>query len=370
MQSVQKDIRLGELAKQVEDLQLNFDVQTERLQSEQEENQARAFRAEQRAAELEKTVQALPTIEEYNKLKSRLQILRVLDIDVDDPSSGDVDLTAESVLRDRARKLESENVKLRTNVVDLEDRVNRLSSDLSAAQAQDKTKDGTIHRLEEELSRQVEAVQAAVAASAAALLAHPAVGSSASSSSSTDAPVEAVSPGEPPSDLLTIVTGQRDRFRAKVTALEDETRTLADQLKASKVELRAVSDDNVKLYQRIKYLQSYGELSKGRVDLETGALSTERDVEDKYKQIYETSVDPFAVFNRNERSKRKEGLNPAERLVLDTSSFFLANRTTRMILFGYMLVLHLLVFLSTWRLAHTSADCPRQTIDLVDGEQR
>jgi homeobox protein cut-like len=181
----------------------------------------------------------------------------------------------------------------------------------------------------------------AAVATAAAAGAPDAVASESSSSEGTDS-------------LLSIVTGQRDRFRARVTTLEEDVRSLMEQLKTAKVELRSVGDDNVKLYQRIKYLQSYGELSKGRVDLETGVSSSSSDAaEDKYKQIYETSVDPFAAFSRSERSKRMQGLNPAERLILDTSSFFLANRTTRMILFGYMIVLHLLVFLTTWRLAHT-----------------
>eukprot|EP01122_Echinamoeba_exundans_P004821 TRINITY_DN15047_c0_g1_i1.p1 TRINITY_DN15047_c0_g1~~TRINITY_DN15047_c0_g1_i1.p1 ORF type:complete len:689 (+),score=154.33 TRINITY_DN15047_c0_g1_i1:91-2067(+) len=360
MQVVQKDIRLSELTKQVEDLQLQLSTQTSNLEERLEEATNRADSAQTKIEELQKHMQALPTVEEYNKLKSRLQILRVLDIDVDDTSPSSADITAESVLRDRARKLESENVKLRSNIVDLEDRVNRMTSELSSLQAQDRKKDATIQRLEEDLQQQITAAKTSAAA-AAAVAADSAVADSATSSSSS-------SSLEGADSLLSIVTGQRDRFRSRVSTLEEENRSLMDQLKMAKVELRSVGDDNLKLYQRIKYLQSYGELSKGRVDLETGVSSSSSSsevVEDKYKQIYETSVDPFAAFSRSERSKRMQGLNPAERLILDTSSFFLANRTTRMILFGYMLVLHLLVFLTTWRLAHTTQNCPdypRETV--------
>ena len=48
----------------------------------------------------------------------------------------------------------------------------------------------------------------------------------------------------------------------------------------------------------------------------------------------------------------------AERLVLNFSSFFLANRHARLFLFGYILCLHLLVSCSTYLITHhTHVDC-------------
>ena len=46
----------------------------------------------------------------------------------------------------------------------------------------------------------------------------------------------------------------------------------------------------------------------------------------RYKKLYEEKVNPFAAFHRRERQQRYAELAPPEKLMLNFSHFFLANR--------------------------------------------
>ena len=73
--------------------------------------------------------------------------------------------------------------------------------------------------------------------------------------------------GFPPassSDMLEIVCGQRDRFKIRLTEMEQENDRVAKQLEIARAELASYRQDNVKLYEKIRYLQSYNESRAGR----------------------------------------------------------------------------------------------------------
>ena len=109
--------------------------------------------------------------------------------------------------------------------------------------------------------------------------------------------------------------------------------------------------DNVELVGRIKYLQSYKELAAKHASTDVEA-SVGSGVASRYSEQYEATLNPFAAFHRDERVTRYKALNPAEKLLLNTSQFFLATKATRLALFGYIVVLHALVFLTLWNLVH------------------
>lgn len=53
-----------------------------------------------------------------------------------------------------------------------------------------------------------------------------------------------------------------------------------------------------------------------------------------------------------ERHKRYKDLNAAEKVILTSGRFFLSSKFSRTFLFLYSLTLHMLVFLSVYKLAH------------------
>lgn len=59
------------------------------------------------------------------------------------------------------------------------------------------------------------------------------------------------------SDMLPVVISQRDRFRARIDALEGENEQLNSQLADAQRHLEASAADNVGLYEKIKYLEAY-----------------------------------------------------------------------------------------------------------------
>lgn len=57
--------------------------------------------------------------------------------------------------------------------------------------------------------------------------------------------------------MLDIIRNQRDRFRDRNDNLETSNRSLQEQVQRITAEMAELRDDNLKLYEKIKFLQSY-----------------------------------------------------------------------------------------------------------------
>jgi homeobox protein cut-like len=101
------------------------------------------------------------------------------------------------------------------------------------------------------------------------------------------------------SSILPIVTSQRDRFRQRNAELEEELRRQFQTLSELRAEIKNLQADNLKLYEKVRYMQSYREDAKrgggGRLTL-TGAPNGDTDDMSQYRQQYEASMNPFQVF--------------------------------------------------------------------------
>ena len=134
---------------------------------------------------------------------------------------------------------------------------------------------------------------------------------------------------------------------------------MRSRLAASQSECGRLQEDNVKLYERVRFLQVTRIPPPADVLTPTpkpdappppaptaAARGGERrETEARYSQLYEERINPFAAFARRERQARYAQLSPPEKLVHAFASFFLADRHARLFLFGYMVCMHLLV---TW----------------------
>ena len=206
-----------------------------------------------------------------------------------------------------------------------------------------------------------------------------------------------------PSSMVAILRGQRDRFRQRMLELEAEATARTSELAEARGAVSRLTSDNVKLYEKIRYLQSFlatstsGGGGASRGDEEPGdgggddgvvssmggagrrggglgqltsaasslrsraaaaaagyALGGEDDFEGPYKRMYNETMDPFADFHRRERARQYQRLSPAEKITLSSSRFFLSNKLARNFVFFYVLALHLLVFATLWHFAHVS----------------
>jgi len=138
-------------------------------------------------------------------------------------------------------------------------------------------------------------------------------------------------------------------------------------------EITNLRADNVKLYEKIRYLQSYdnkgagnttaqstlGLVNKGKkVARDIENPDSDISVENRYKDIYEDELNPWTTFNRKERYQRYKELNPAEKVTLNLSQFFLSHKYSRLFLFCYAVLLHLLVVFTLYHMANHDVIAP------------
>ncbi|GAA52375.1 homeobox protein cut-like [Clonorchis sinensis] len=158
--------------------------------------------------------------------------------------------------------------------------------------------------------------------------------------------------------LLQIVVHQRDRFRARTEELEQSESNHKQQIILLQREVESVRADNVKLYGKIRFLQSYSSPRHNLPAPESTkstsvAIPLNQDsVVEKYSQAYEADLDPFSQFHRQERQRHYRDLRPHDKLMLKVFRLVVGNRTARLGAFVYALILHLLVFLALYKAAH------------------
>ena len=109
--------------------------------------------------------------------------------------------------------------------------------------------------------------------------------------------------------VATIVMAQRDRLRARCDAVEAERDSFKRELQVQVQTSESLKTDNTKLYEKVRYLQSFnaGGYSKGGASgsayMRGGGRDRDLDLE-ALEQRYEASVDPFRQFSRAERQRK------------------------------------------------------------------
>uniref|UniRef100_A0A3Q3JFI4 Protein CASP n=1 Tax=Monopterus albus TaxID=43700 RepID=A0A3Q3JFI4_MONAL len=257
----------------------------------------------------------------------------------------------EVLLLERNRSLQSESAALRIANTDLSGRYAELQVEFSAAVQTSAEQKELIVKLEHDLST----IQAM-----SSLPRPDADGSEISNMENIPEPIKeatalftgsGVSPhpelpqGQMDS-LLSIISSQRERFRSRNQELEAESRSMQQTMQALQNELDSLRADNIKLYEKIKFLQSYAGSSDDTVM--------------RYSSQYEEKLDPFASFSKTERQRRYLSLSPWDKATLSLGRVILSNKTARTIAFFYTLFLHCLVFLVLYKAAWSESigrDC-------------
>lgn len=158
--------------------------------------------------------------------------------------------------------------------------------------------------------------------------------------------------------LLSIVSAQRERFKVRNEELEMELATKSSHLMTIQNEMDSLRADNLKLYEKIRFLQSYEGQRKTACDSFP---------ESRYSNQYEKSLDPFLSFSQKEKQKRYHSLSPFEKITLSIGQLILRNKNARIATFVYVSILHCLIFVVLYKFAYTEAwkrdfysDCARK----------
>ncbi|ESK96561.1 golgi membrane protein [Moniliophthora roreri MCA 2997] len=165
--------------------------------------------------------------------------------------------------------------------------------------------------------------------------------------------------------ILPIVTSQRDRFRQRNAELEEELRKQFQIISDLRSEIKSLQSDNLKLYEKVRYMQSYREEASSSRPVTSQldplpAPSGSSDDMGKYRARYEEAMNPFEAFRGREATRAIQNLNPVERGVLVLTRQILGNRRARTFFIFYALALHLLVMFTTYECT-TSSDSRLRT---------
>lgn len=372
--------------------ELRESVASEREAFEQRITQLEGQLATSRS-EKEVLERSKPSPEEYARVLRDYETLRVL-VEGDAAAATTVSASAdagaqaaagedaaqgvEQMLYTKSRKLEAENARLRTRVDELET-LSAQQKEAFALLGEENSKMRTlVERLEDQLSQHTLVETADPSANTPATAASTAatgLQASSDSSSAASGSGEAGSVVEPPqagsaTAVLEIVCSQRDRFRDRIAELEAEKSQLMDSLERAENSANTLRGDNVKLYERVKFLQSYSNGSSSgsasgsggsggsgnRRSIKSGGGDDDIDV--RYGKMYEDAANPFMEFSKRERMRKIREMNATDRFLYKSAKVLLSNKYIRLGFFIYMILLHLVVFLSLYKLAWSATDTP------------
>ncbi|XP_031152469.1 cut-like homeobox 1b isoform X5 [Sander lucioperca] len=346
-------------AKERETAQLVEDVQ--RLQASltklRETTSSQITQLEQqlssKTAVLKELEEKLQKQADYEEVKKELSILKSMEFGTSD-SVQDSSKPLEVLLLERNRSLQSESAALRIANTELSGRYTELQMEFSAAVRTSAEQKELILKLEHDLST----IQAM-----SSMPRPDADGSEVSNMENIPDPIKEASamfagsgvgphpelPQGQMDSLLSIISSQRERFRSRNQELEAENRSMQQTMQALQNELDSLRADNIKLYEKIKFLQSY-----------PGKAGGSDDTVMRYSSQYEERLDPFASFSKKERQRRYLSLSPWDKATLSLGRVILSNKVARTVAFFYTLFLHCLVFLVLYKTAWSESigrDC-------------
>ncbi|XP_062844253.1 cut-like homeobox 1b isoform X3 [Trichomycterus rosablanca] len=348
-------------AKEREMVQLVEDVQ--RLQASlaklRENSSTQIIQLEQqlsaKSATLKQLEEKLQEQADYEEVKKELSILKSMEFGPSESSSAqDSSKPLEVLLLEKNRSLQSESASLRIANTELSGRYAALQLEFSSAVKTSAEQKELILKLEHDLSTiQTMSSLSRPDAEGADLSGMDRIPEPIKEATALFSGVGSLSQVSLPQgqmdSLLSIISSQRERFRARNQELEAESRSMQQTMQALQSELDSLRADNIKLYEKIKFLQSYPTRAGGTDDTVM-----------RYSSQYEERLDPFASFSRKERQRRYQSLSPWDKATLSLGRVILSNKMARTVAFFYTLFLHCLVFLVLYKTAWSESigrDC-------------
>ena len=334
---------------------------------------------------LTKELELVPSINVFEEMKRELRILKKLeynagDNDGDDDipvngtdDNGDESTDLEGVLIVKLRKAESELLKERREKVEQAKECEDMRKNFLKMEKEKKDSDELVSRLEADLERVIESAKKEENTQPEkktqiplATPSDPATLQKLIDPMAPPLPTPPPKPATPEStanaesttshSVETIIMAQRDRLRARCDLLEAERDGFKRELQVQVSTTEQLSLDNSKLYEKVRYLQSYNGSNSSIKNKYSKARLHDKDLDlEALEQKYEASVDPFRQFSRTERQRKINEMSSIERIVFIFAKTLLGNKSMRKILFFYVLSMHMLVFFTTYHISHEVA---------------
>eukprot|EP01127_Copromyxa_protea_P012318 TRINITY_DN3194_c0_g1_i1.p1 TRINITY_DN3194_c0_g1~~TRINITY_DN3194_c0_g1_i1.p1 ORF type:complete len:628 (-),score=161.15 TRINITY_DN3194_c0_g1_i1:122-1984(-) len=342
---VQRDIEINGLRKSLAEATEKCEQLNVSVASLQEENTRQSLEIQNLSAELKKA----PSVTHLAKLEKKVRKLKeivgkqenivwsasdvedekmVRHLEVDTIDRDDRPSSTSSLLV-KTRNLENEMVKLKTSLQEKTSETEMLKRKVEILNVEIQKRQNVIEQWEADIHAQDLSSQG---------------------SESTDALVETGNRGlgVGANHTTQMILHQRDLYKEKIQSLESSNAMLQGTVQNQAAEIKRLTAEHLKLFKNIKLMESnWGQKNSTPVDVT---------MDKKFMDLYEENVSPFAKLNRkNEKLSALYSMNPAEKLLLTTIRFFISTRKTRLALFSYMVLLHLLVFFSLAAVTHVTS---------------
>ncbi len=335
-------------------------------------------------------LEAAPSKSLVEGMKRELRILKRLEYNAEDPDMPEADpeiagrnedqgKDLESVLVAKLRRVETELVKERNQNAESAKTQESMAEEMKKLEQQKAEADKMVASLEKDLDRAISSsttpskpskppknkdVMPIAPSDPNALqsvldpTAPPSSGPPAADIEAGTPTVSKTSAEERMSDdrsVANIIMSQRDRLRTRCDALELERDSFKRELQAQVDAAESLRADNTKLFEKMRYLQSYNKTSSNSRPY---SRQNSRDLDlEALEQRYEASVDPFKQFSKTERQRKLQQMSPMERAVYVVAKAMLGTKQMRTFLFFYVLGMHLLVFSTTYHGSHVGTNC-------------
>lgn len=369
-----------------------FDKDAEKREWDNKLRQAERQRS-QLSTEVQEMRGKLQKVADYDDLKRELDVLRSIELSVEDDAGNDegpttsADLAStngsadkqslEQLLLSKNKKLSSEMTLLRVahqdtqqQFADLQEELSRTNAELEKAQKLAATLENDLVRVQEEASNHLPSSGMSVAGTYTSRFPGGGSGSlrrggRASPTSSIisgydtapmrSSTLESLRSGEPVgggSGILPMIQAQRDRFKQKNHQLEEELQKTYATVTSLRQEVASLQKDNLSLYEKSRYVSAYSRGGNTSSSGYSGGVShTQRmhadddvEMDKRWKSQYESNLSPFAAFRGREASRAYKRMSFLERMVFSLTRIVLATRTSRNLFAAYCVGMHLLVF--------------------------
>jgi homeobox protein cut-like len=243
---------------------------------------------------------------------------------------------------DKNKSLQADNTSLRAENAQLKGLCESMESKVVSLEENKSESDALVQKLEMDLML----VQSPASVTRSAADGMPATKPvNMSSEFLSDAIKDTTGTASSDNSLLMIVTSQRERFRLRNNELESENYGQQQLIQQLQNEMDGMRADNVKLYEKIRFLQSYP-------NSKTTAVPMEDQTSNRYSSQYEEHLDPFTSFNRKEKQRKYMNLSPPEKVTLGIGKMILSSKLARTIFFFYMLFMHILLYIVLYKYSY------------------
>ena len=300
---------------------------------------------------------------DYHEIKQELSTLKM--IEFGSMKEDDVSNSAESLLVTKNKQLQAQCTNLRTENDRLNDESRNFELTIQNGNAKIIKYERQIELLEQDIIRLQQLLPPRPEAEG---IATPSTSDLTLSSNDfltelvQNQQIQQTSSAEKDHGLVSILLSQRERFKEKHLALQHDFDTIKHQSNELQIRISTLEHDNMRLYEKIRFLQSYPHSSQSEI-LPDKSLQ-------RYSHDYESKLDPFTAFNRREIFSRYSRMPGTDRAIFNIGKVILSNRITRRLTLLYLLIIHILLFIGLYFYTHYEtcridayADCLRSYED-------